>query len=289
MVKMWMFLLSMVVMVSCKEEIPPQTDAKLPSPDHVVIVFFENYSFHQIMDSTEAPFIQSIAYGKHSALFTNSNAFGHPSQPNYFEIFSGSNQGIINNDRPPASFTTPNLAYSLINNGYSFVTYSEGLPHTGFDGDINGLYVRKHNPVANWMGFGENQVDSSTNQPFTHFPENYDDLPTVCYIIPDLVNSMHDGSIKTGDDWLKTHFKDYINWAKRNNSLFILTFDESSYSSGTNLITTFITGRNVKQGIYDEYIDHHTILRTIEDVYKLPHAGNSINSTPLTNCWKFDF
>jgi len=57
MFKMWMFLFSIILMVSCKEELPPPVEARLPSPDHVVIVFFENYSFHQIMDSTEAPFI----------------------------------------------------------------------------------------------------------------------------------------------------------------------------------------------------------------------------------------
>ena len=282
---MWPLLLSIFLSVNCRHE-PFPIPALLPTPDHVVVVFFENYSYHEIMDSTEAPYIQSIAFGDHSALFTNSNAFGHPSQPNYFEIFSGSNQGITTNDRPPASFTTPNLARALIDSGFTFITYSEGLPHTGFDGDASGLYVRKHNPVTNWMGPGENQVDSSLNQPFTNFPTNFDELPTVCYVIPDLVNSMHDGSIKTGNDWLKTHLKAYIDYAKKHNSVFILTFDESSYNSGTNLITTFLIGANVKQGIYPEYIDHYSILRTIEDMFNLQHAGNAANVLPITNCWK---
>ncbi|MFI5172117.1 MAG: alkaline phosphatase family protein [Chitinophagales bacterium] len=258
----------------------------LPTPDHIVIVFFENHSYHEIIDSTEAPYIKSLSTGNHSALFDSSFAEGHPSQPNYLKFFSGSTQGVVNNDRPPSSFTTPNLGAQLIEAGKSFYTYSEGLPYEGFDGDTYGYYVRKHNPAANWMGPGNNQLDSSTNKPFTDFPTDFNLLPTVCFVIPDLINSMHDAPIKTGDDWLKTNLDSYIDWAKNNNSLLILTFDESSYISGTDHITTIICGEPVKGGIYSDKINHYYFLRTIEDMYDLKHAGNAIYPQPIVNCWR---
>src|SRR5665647_2488900 len=54
---------------------------QLPRPDHVVIVIEENKSYKQIIGNIEAPFINQLA--NEGALFTNSFAITHPSQPNY--------------------------------------------------------------------------------------------------------------------------------------------------------------------------------------------------------------
>ena len=62
-------------------------DKSLPQPDHVVVVILENHSFDQIIDPGRAPFIYSLA--ANSALFVNAFAVAHPSQPNYFALFSG--------------------------------------------------------------------------------------------------------------------------------------------------------------------------------------------------------
>ena len=40
----------------------------------------------------------------------------------------------------------------------------------------------------------------------------------------------------------------------------------------------------VAAGQYSNHIDHYNTLRTIEDMYGLPYAGNA--SSPITNCWK---
>jgi hypothetical protein len=66
--------------------------ANLPQPDHVVVVVFENHSFDEIVDPNRASFIYRLATG--GALFVNAFAVTHPSQPNYFALFSGSTQGV---------------------------------------------------------------------------------------------------------------------------------------------------------------------------------------------------
>ena len=58
---------------------------QLPRPDHVVIVIEENKSYKQIIGNIEAPFINQLA--NEGALFTNSFAITHPSQPNYLVLF----------------------------------------------------------------------------------------------------------------------------------------------------------------------------------------------------------
>jgi len=67
--------------------------APIPKPSHVVVVIEENHGYSQIIGSSQAPYINTLA--TQGALFTKSYAISHPSQPNYLALFSGSTQGII--------------------------------------------------------------------------------------------------------------------------------------------------------------------------------------------------
>lgn len=263
----------------------------IPKPDHIVIVIFENHSYASILGSSAAPNINSLANDSNAAVFTKSYAIEHPSQPNYIDLFSGGNQGVIN-DNVPANypFTTPNIASQLLDSGKTFVTYSEDLPSVGFNGASSGYYARKHNPAANWIGSGINQLPISISQPFTSFSSigNYGFLPTVSYVVPNLVNDMHNGTgttpISNGDTWLHANLNNYILWAKSNNSLLIVTFDEDDNSSSNQILTIFY-GQMVKGGQYSNTINHYSILRTIEDMYGLTYAGNAATTNPINNCW----
>ena len=127
-------------------------------PDHVVVLILENHAYTQIIGSTAAPYINALAYDPSSALFTQSYAIEHPSQPNYLDFYSGCNQGITTDNLPTGTpYTTSNLGRQLLDAGKTFVTYSEGLPSVGYNGASSGTYARKHNPAANWMGTGTNQ------------------------------------------------------------------------------------------------------------------------------------
>ncbi|HVF72157.1 MAG TPA: alkaline phosphatase family protein [Chthoniobacterales bacterium] len=255
----------------------------LPHPDHVVVVIFENKSFGQIIGNPGAPNINALAAeganivnsaADPGAATTGSHALRHPSQPNYLELFSGSNQGVVSNGRPgtvaepsspPLPFNTPNLGAALIANGYSFAIFSESLPSTGFDGDFystepgQNQYERKHNPAVNWQAPdapANNHLPPSANQPFVAFPKDaagYAALPTVTFVVPNEQNNMHDGSITRGDGWLKTNILDgYYQWAKTHNSLLIVTFDEDASNTPSNQITTIFAGALIQPGDYPE-------------------------------------
>src|SRR5436305_3107679 len=200
---------------------PGANDQTIPKPDHIVIVLEENQAFEQIIGSDSGPYINSLAADPFTVSFTKSYAISYGSQPNYLDLFSGSNQGVNSGKHPPNEpFTTANLAAQLIAAGYSYTTYSEDLPLVGYNGDSIQAYVRRHNPAANWMGTDSNQIPVTTNQPFTAFPADFTKLPTVSYVVPNLNNDMHNGTIRQADDWLKNHLNNYIQWAKTNNSLF---------------------------------------------------------------------
>jgi phospholipase C len=237
----------------------------------------ENHSYNEIIGSSSAPYINSLANG--GAKFTQSFAVTHPSEPNYLALFSGSTQGLTN-DSCPHTYSSASLGQQLISAGRTFIGYSESMPSDGYTGCTSGRYARKHNP---WVNF--TNVPSSSNLRFSRFPTNYSTLPSVSFVIPDLCNDMHDCSISTGDTWLKNNINSYAQWAKTNNSLLIVTFDEDD-SSQRNQIATVFYGQHVKVGSYSEHITHYNVLRTVEDGFGLPCVANSCSATPITDSWQ---
>lgn len=251
--------------------------ASLPSPAHIIVVMEENHSYSEIIGSPDAPYINSLA--AEGASFTNFHAITHPSQPNYLALFSGSTQGITD-DSCPHSFSAANLASELIAAKKTFSGYSEGLPSTGSEVCTSGEYARKHVP---WTDF--TNVPTTDNVPFSKFPSNYANLPKISWVIPNLLDDMHDGTIQEADSWLQTHLAGYLAWAQNNNSLLIVTWDENDGTAGNQIPTIFV-GPMVKPGQYKEDVSHYNLLRTLEAIYGLPYAGNSNSVTTITDVWQ---
>ena len=289
---------------------PVAWPANLPVYDHIVIVVEENKDYIEIIDNPSTPYINQVLR-KEGANFTRMFGEEHNSQGNYFWMFSGSNQnvGFIDHvpnaqSHPDFPFTASNLGFQLIKKGLTFKGYSESLPSIGFTGERSSdyLYARKHAP---WVSFSNvpngTTVETSSNLRFADFPTDpagFKKLPTVSFVVPNLKNDMHDGavadSIPTGDKWLRQNLDSYYQWAKTNNSLLILTFDENNdklqYRGLTNpfvdpkdeyrldlqnRIVTIFAGPHIKPGDYEEQsgITHVNILRTIESMYGLPKSG----------------
>jgi phospholipase C len=248
--------------------------AALPRPQHIIIVVEENHSFDEIIGSPDAQFINSLA--KKGALFTHSSGVTHPSQPNYLALFAGSTKGVTD-DACPQTLGGANLATTLAHAHLSFAGFSEDLPATGSAVCSSNDYFRKHNP---WVNFAN--VPASANRPLSAFKAP---LPTVSFVIPNQAHDMHDGTVAQADSFLKDQLAHYAQWAKTHNSLLIVTWDEDD-NTPDNHIPTIIFGDHVKTGKYSNPINHFNVLRTIEDMYKLPRLGASAAAKPITTCWK---
>lgn len=185
--------------------------------DHVVLVMEENRSFSDMIGNTQAPYINSLA--QRGVSFTNSFAIEHPSQPNYLNLFSGSNQCVTDDACPVGPFSAANEAGELNAAQLSFASYSEDLD---FDGDLRcyvNNYARKHAP---WTNFSN--VPGSQQRTFAEFPTDFTTLPTVSWVVPNLLDDMHDGGIPEGDTWLQNNIDGYAQWATTHNSLLIVTW-----------------------------------------------------------------
>ena len=295
------------VLAGCVAAGPRFCPAGLPVYDHVVIVVEENKDYDQIIGNPAAPYLNRLA--AEGALLTHKFGEEHNSEGNYFWLFSGDNQSVGFDDKiPRVKFTANNLGAALIAKGLSFKGYSEGLPAIGSEVDVTPpgchypcLYGRKHVP---WISFANvpdgPTADTSSNLRFADFPADYNQLPTVAFVIPDQERDMHNGtpqeSVPPGDRWLADNLDRYYQWAKTHNSLLIVTFDENDNlkanlrgltdpavvqdgtvraRSAQNRIATIVAGAHIKPRYAEPMmVNHVTLLRTLEAMYELPRSGH---------------
>ena len=252
------------------------TATGVPRPDHVVVVLMENKDRTSVIGDPDAPYLNALA--RRGANMSQSYGVTHPSQPNYVALFSGDQHGVTTNNCRDLG-GAPNLGSQLGAAGLTFTGYADSLPRAGYTGCIDGRYQRKHNP---WVDFAN--LAPEQNQPFSAFPHDYSKLPTVSFVTPDMCHDMHDCSVATGDAWLEQNLDGYARWAQTHNSLLVVTFDENE--GGTvNQIATLLVGQQVRPGLYSEWMNHYTLLRTLEDAYGLPPLGQAASAAPLRSVW----
>ncbi|MBY8876451.1 alkaline phosphatase family protein [Streptomyces sp. PLK6-54] len=253
----------------------------VPSPDHVVVVVMENHAYSQVIGSSSAPYINNTLKAG-GANLTQSYAITHPSQPNYYALFSGSTQGVTDDSCVKPGFSSAaNLGSEVIAAGKTWGSYNETLPSQGSTTCKSGNYAQKHNP---WFGFSN--VPVNTAKTFAQFPTDYSTLPKMSFVTPNLCSDMHDCSVSTGDTWIKNNLGAYATWAKTHDSVLVVTFDEDNSLSG-NRIPTVLYGQPVTAGSSSATTyNHYNLLRTLEDLAGTStHAGQAASASDITGVW----
>lgn len=243
---------------------PPPPPPSIPKWDHIVYVWMENHSETQIFGNSSAPYINSLASA--NAKFTGAQAVAHPSQPNYLAAFSGSTQGVTDDNNHDLGNLT-NIFTQL---------QAKSLTMKGY---IETTSPRRHNP---WESFSNT---SGCEADFSTFPAsgNYSSLPKVSWVVPNLTDDMHDGTIAQGDTWLQSHIDPVVVWAKSHNSLVIITWDEDdSNSANGNDIPLIMAGANVVPGTYSQQISHYDVLGLVQDACGVSRLGNSVGLPSMT-------
>ncbi|MFZ1217888.1 MAG: alkaline phosphatase family protein [Chthoniobacterales bacterium] len=266
---------------------PPQSPAaSIPGIQHIVWVWFENREASAITPAT-APYFASFAAA--NVNFTNFYGVTHPSEPNYLDGFSGSNQGVTGDGYATFPASTDNLAKQLAAAGKSWRVYAQNFPGscsdtTAFTGGVDGpglagQYVRKHNPAISFESVRLDAVQCANIQPLANFD------PTVNFVmvVPNMTNDMHDGTTAQGDAFLQA-FVPLVtaspDWA---HTLLIVSFDEGSTSinGGGHIYTAAAAPWLTHADVATTY-NHFSVLRTIEAVYGLPFLGSAASATTMT-------
>jgi phospholipase C len=245
----------------------------------------ENHSYSQIIGSSSAPYINSLANG--CGLATNYDAVSHPSLPNYIAATSGDTWGIAD-DNPPASH--PLAVNSIFQQAGSAGSYEESMP-SNCDLTSSGTYAVKHNPEAYYTNIRsacnrDNVPMGTTSSGAFLNALNGGTLPKFSFVTPNLCNDMHDCSIATGDAWLQS-------WVPKitaspsyqaGNTVLLITWDESS---GQNQVATIVVSPYTKAGTKSgTAFTHYSLLRTTEELLGIStFLGNAASATSMRSAF----
>ena len=251
---------------------PPATDCgtKTGPPStyaHVIWIWMENHSYSQIIGSSAAPYINSLAQG--CGLATNYTAVTHPSLPNYIAATSGNTWGITD-DNPPSSH--PLAVNSIFQQAGSAGSYEESMPSNCALSN-SGTYAVRHNPETYYTNIrtacnADNVPMGTTSGGAFVTALSSGSLPKFSFVTPNLCNDMHDCSIQTGDSWLQS-------WVPKitaspsyqaGNTVLFITWDENDGSSG-NRVPTIVVSPYTSRGTQSAAaFTHYSLLRTTEQL-----------------------
>lgn len=248
----------------------------VPSYDHIVLLMNEDHNRSDIVGN--APYLDSLRV--QGADFTNSSGIDHPSMGNYLCMYAGSDFGWTTDDYTNLG-AHDTIATTMIGHGGQ-INYCEDLPADPTA--PSGNYVPRHNAAPYFSNEpAGTDLDFAANFPTT--AAGFAALPAVSFIAPNLQHDWHDGTIAQADTWAQTNLSAYVDWCVNNNSLFIMTCDETLDYGINGPIYTFFYGAHVQQGSYSEAINHFTVLRTILAAFNLDGINNTAGLAPITDCW----
>jgi phosphatidylinositol-3-phosphatase len=255
---------------------PGTSTSSTPSAiKHVFVIVMENHSYSEVWNRGTTPYTTQL--GTTYARATNYHAIGHPSLPNYLEMYGGSRYGISTDCSPSSSchVNARNLADNLDAKGLKWKAYMDSMPAPCYI-KTSGEYAPKHNPLVYFDDIRTNSARCSSH--VVSFSALAGDLsalsttPNYAFISPNLCNNMHSCSISTGDNWLRGHVPAILNSAacKVDTCLVMLTWDEDDGSSSNHVLTIF-AGSGAKAGASSSAsYSHYSLLRTVEAIFGLP-------------------
>jgi len=244
---------------------PLLLNAQVPSSAHVVVVLEENHSYSSVIGNSAMPYLNSLA--SQNALATQYYANTHPSIGNYFMLTTG--QIITNNDGFSSTVNVDNIVRHLLTAGKTWKSYAESLPSVGYTGGDSGAYLRHHNPFSYFSDVVNSSAEKLNLVPFSQFASdlNNDRLPDYSFVIPNVNDDAHNGSLQQADSWLQQHIAPLLgNPAFQKDGILMIVFDESfdsdtAWSGGH--VSAVVVGPHVKKGFKSTtHYQHQNLLRT---------------------------
>lgn len=259
--------MAVLAVALCASAKVTQGAVRPPHVAHVVVVVFENREESAIDNGDRSSPFERFA-GQYVDL-SNYTAIGHPSLPNYLALVSGSTQGVTD-DCTSCGPWSRSIGGLLTRAGKTWGGYAEGYPSSP-------LFAKKHMPFL-YFKDGARHVHPLSKLDARH-------LPAYSFVAPNLCHDAHSCPLSSADSFLAKWLPPLLQAPRT--AVFVL-FDEGTTSiGGGGRIEAFVAGTAVKRHVVvKRWANHYTVLRTVEDLFGLPHLGASRNVAPLTGIWR---
>jgi Phosphoesterase family. len=246
----------------------------------------ENKEYGSIVGARAAPYEASLIarYG----LATNVYAATHPSEPNYIALTSGDLHGTRTDGY--YNLNVPNIFDQIEAAGRTWHVYAQGYPGNCFTGSVGagvidgigaaGQYVRKHNPAISYSSIVRDKTRCARITRLAGFDPAAADFEM---IVPNLINDMHSSSVAVGDSFLKAFVPRIIGSAAFADSVLFITWDEGGTArhGGGHIATIVVSPGMTPASRYAGAANHYSLLRTIEDAWRMPYLAQAAVAAPL--------
>lgn len=265
----------------------PAATTIVPSSTHVFLLVEENHSYSSVIGSSSMPYLNSLAskYGLATQYYANI----HPSIGNYFMLSAGAI--ITTNDSLCSTISNDNVVRHLLTAGKSWKSYAESLPSVGYTGCGSGAYVKRHNPLAYFSDVA-NSSEKNNLVPFTQFSKDRINgtLPNFSFIVPNLNDDAHNGTLAQADSWLKINIAPLLATSMfkvGGTGILIIVFDESVDSDiahGGGHVAAVVIGPKVKPGSRTATLyQHQNTLKTLMEALGVKtYPGAAGSAQPIT-------
>jgi acid phosphatase len=271
----------------------------VPTVAHVFVVVEENHSFNDVVGNPNMPYFNSLISS--GGLATQYFADAHPSLPNYFMLTAGAT--ITSDDNFTGTVSQDNVVRALTSAGKSWRCYAESLPAVGYLGGDTGLYLRHHVPFTYFSDVQGSSAQAANIVPFTQFATDLSNgLPDYSFIVPDIYDDAHNcpggaasctdtQQLAALDAWLQSNLDGLIKSAAFQDSLVIITFDESEVSDtqyGGGHVATVIVSPKAKAGYRSTRLyQHESVLRlSMEVLGATDFPGNAANAADMVEFFR---
>lgn len=273
----------------------PSPAPTIPAADHVFLVVLENHSFSEVIGNPAMPYLNALA-AAHS-LAANYFANAHLSIADYFMLTTGQIESSDNNFS--GTVADDNVARAIFGAGKSWKAYMESLPAPGYTGNDVYPYLKHHDPFSYLTDVLNASAQAANIVPLTQLSLDLSSgaAPAFAFIVPNAENDAHDcpgggagcsdaDKLAVADTWLKTNLDPLINSPAFNNSVLIITWDESNdadIANGGGQVATVIVGAHVKPAFQSTtFYQHQSTLRLILDLLQVgDHPGASATAPTM--------
>jgi phosphatidylinositol-3-phosphatase len=230
------------------------------------VVLEENHSYSEVIGNSAMPYLNSLAsqYGLASQYFANT----HPSIGNYFMLTTG--QLVTNDDGFAGTVGVDNIVRELIAAGKTWKSYAESIPSTGYTGSDLYPYAKRHNPFSYFTDVVNSSSQLNNLVSLSQFSSDLanEQLPTLSYLVPNLLDDAHDGTLQLADAWLQNNIAPLMSSPTfQKDGLLIIVFDEAETNDSTHgggHVAAVIISPKAKQGYQSTALyQHQSTLRLI--------------------------
>ncbi|MFJ2577360.1 alkaline phosphatase family protein [Kitasatospora aureofaciens] len=286
--------LSLTLSTPLPQPAPPLPPAsQVPAFDHVFFVMMENKSYDQVIGSSSAPYLNTLA--QQNTTLTQSYGAVHDSDPNYWAVAGGSTFGHTDNPYPTltGTITSPHLGDLVEGAGKTWRGYIEDM---GSPCNLasSGNYDADNLPFAFFRDVTGNPARCQDKlQPITQLWQDLKSpatTPNFVWFEPNSCNTMHNCSVATGDTWMRDNLPNILNspaWTQQR-SLLVITFDEDDHNHGQHIPTIVAASPGLAKPGYQSpaHDTHYSVQRTIEAALGLGSlTQNDQYATPLNDIW----